>query len=278
MTRLANSFTAGNRPGDQGTGAARSLIPLMSWLAALAAAIAILILMGRSGLQTPSVLDPAAWPAWASGRHPLDVAFALLRLVGLAGAWYLLGVTTIGMVARLLCWGRLVRVADVLTVPWVRGLLQGALGLGLATAAVTGATIGSSVGDRGAEVALEMQVRGIAVADIEQATDPATMEQQPPPAIAPDVPAVAPDVPDVPAESAPADQPGAYEVQPGDHFWSIAERALADSWGRAPSDDEIVPYWQQLIEINRGDLVDPGNPDLILPGQTFTVPAPPALS
>jgi nucleoid-associated protein YgaU len=49
---------------------------------------------------------------------------------------------------------------------------------------------------------------------------------------------------------------------------------LASAWGRPPSDAEIVPYWRQLIEVNRAVLADRDNPDLIFPGQLFTVPAP----
>jgi nucleoid-associated protein YgaU/DNA-binding SARP family transcriptional activator len=58
----------------------------------------------------------------------------------------------------------------------------------------------------------------------------------------------------------------------GDNFWSIAERALAGPWGRAPSDGEIAPYWRQLIELNRPRLAPPGDPDLIYPGQRFLTP------
>jgi nucleoid-associated protein YgaU len=63
-------------------------------------------------------------------------------------------------------------------------------------------------------------------------------------------------------------------VRPGECFWSIAERVLTDNWGRAPTDAEIVPYWRRLIDANRLELVQPDNPDLILPGQVFAVPAP----
>lgn len=44
-------------------------------------------------------------------------------------------------------------------------------------------------------------------------------------------------------------------VEPGDHFWAIAEDTLTETWGRAPSDDEIVPYWHQLIDENRDRLL-----------------------
>jgi len=67
------------------------------------------------------------------------------------------------------------------------------------------------------------------------------------------------------------------EVRPGDSFWSLAEEHLEDVWGRRNlTDAEIVPYWKTLIDANRAELTDPGNPDLLLPGQRLTVPeAPP---
>lgn len=297
--------------------AGRRLVPLLAWVAILGAAIGLLLLMGRGGLSTPSVLAPSVWPAWATGRDPLEIAFAVLRLVGLAAAWYLVGVTTIGVVARLFRWSRLVDAADILTVPSVRRLLQAALGLGLATAAVTGTTMGQMVAPEspGAVVA----VRGsadpgeiIPIAVIgpgategmrpvspplstqvppsvaAQALPPLPTQVVPPPAVTAQAqapPAVSAQVPQpvsapaVPAQAQAQAQVsegrGTYVVQHGDHLWGIAEEALAKAWGHPPTDAQVVPYWQHLIEANRATLVDPGNPDLILPGQTFTVPPPP---
>jgi nucleoid-associated protein YgaU len=65
-------------------------------------------------------------------------------------------------------------------------------------------------------------------------------------------------------------------VRPGDNFWTIAARVLKRSWGRRPTDAEVDGYWVRLIELNRSQLADPHNPDLILPGQLFFVPPVPA--
>jgi nucleoid-associated protein YgaU len=325
-------------------GTVRRLLPLLAWMAALGVAIGLLLLMGKQGLSTPSILEPSAWPTWAAERDdPLEVAFALLRLVGLAAAWYLLGVTTIGVVARLLRWGRLVNAADVLTVPWVRHLLQAALGLGLATAAVTGTTMGQTVpvAAAGTVVAVQEPVSQesaslgtiIPVAatrpdatEVLRVVPPATSPQAPaapsvqapaapsvqapaarpvqaPPAVSAQAsqpastpkpsPPPAPSVQERAAPSAQASQPasapevvkklkasvqdqrGTYVVRHGDHLWGIAEKALEQAWGHSPADEQIAPYWQQLIEANRAEFVDPGNPDLILPGQALVLPPPP---
>jgi hypothetical protein len=61
-------------------------------------------------------------------------------------------------------------------------------------------------------------------------------------------------------------------VVEGDHFWGLAERELADAWGRQPTADEITPYWQQMVEANRERLLPPGDPDLIHPGQVLVTP------
>ena len=72
------------------------------------------------------------------------------------------------------------------------------------------------------------------------------------------------------------DQSATWDVAEGDHFWSIAEATLTESWERTPSDDEIVPFWQQLVEANTDRLLPPEDPDLIYPEQEFVVPASPA--
>ncbi len=60
-------------------------------------------------------------------------------------------------------------------------------------------------------------------------------------------------------------------VEGGDHFWSIAEEALTDAWGRSPTDAEIAPYWVELVAANKERLLPPKDPNLIYPDQTFIV-------
>ena len=116
------------------------------WCVALAGGTALVHALGSGALAAPPV-DPAAWAPWLDGRDPLVATMALLRLLVLAVCWYLVGVTSVGLVARLLRAGRLLRIADALTLPPVRRLLQQTLGVALATAMVTSVT-----GPRGGEV------------------------------------------------------------------------------------------------------------------------------
>lgn len=78
-----------------------------------------------------------------------------------------------------------------------------------------------------------------------------------------------------PAPSGPPVDADTWTVQPGDHFWSIAERVLADRWQRPPTLAEIDGYWRVLIAGNRTRLADRDNPDLLFPGQILTLPAVP---
>jgi hypothetical protein len=63
-----------------------------------------------------------------------------------------------------------------------------------------------------------------------------------------------------------------WTVARGDHLWHIAAATLAARRGRLPTDVETAGYWQRLIDQNRSTLVDPENPDLILPGQVIALP------
>ena len=63
----------------------------------------------------------------------------------------------------------------------------------------------------------------------------------------------------------------AYTVQRGDHLWSITAGYLAAHLGRTATAEEIVPLWNQVIEMNR-DLIDSGDPNLIFPGERIVLP------
>lgn len=69
-----------------------------------------------------------------------------------------------------------------------------------------------------------------------------------------------------------------WTVKSGESFWVIATETLADEWGVSDlTDTEIVSYWEPLIAANQDRLVDPGNPDLLLPDQELLLPPIPAM-
>ena len=121
---------------------------LVVWCVGLVAGTALFHGLGAGVLVSPP-LEPAAWGGWVTEQGPEVATVAVLRLVVLGLCWYLVGVTTIGVVVRLLRAAALIRVVDALTVPWVRRLLQQGLGAALATAMVAsaaGAAPASQVG------------------------------------------------------------------------------------------------------------------------------------
>jgi hypothetical protein len=241
----------------------RRFAPIVAWVVGLVALLAVMAALGHGALAPPDLRHPASWGEWASGRTAAEAAVAVLRLVVLALAAYLLVVTVLAVALRLGRAGRLVTVADVFTLPFVRSLVQAGLGIGLAGAAV--AAVGSVAldhpGPRGAPTAADAAlVSSVSSSD-------AVMQRLPADG--------APPVMQKLEAEAPAAEAATWTVGAGEHFWSIATHVLADAWGRPPADHELTSYWEQLIEANRSRLADPGNPDLLFPGQQLAVPAPP---
>ncbi len=314
--------------------AAGGALPLVGWTLALVAGVVLLHSVGGA-LAPPPLGGPGQLARWLDQREPAEAAMAVVRLVALGMAWYLLAVTVAGTVARLAGVRTLVRAVDIVTVPAVRRLVTGALGVSMAAAIFTGAG-GAAVADErsGAPAASTTEtmrrlpdaeedgtdpsplVAGPAETPVQQtaAASPPTMRRLPaaaaeddspvapppstPPTSAPAVTAStattataappsagapAPALPGpAPANQAPAPDTASaasaartWRVEPGDHFWSVAERVLAEVWHHSPTDAEVEPYWRELVDANRSVLRDADNPDLLFPGQVITVPAPP---
>ena len=270
----------------------RRLVPLLVWLSALATGLVVFHALGQEGMAPPPLTDPGVWGDWLAAREPAVAAAALLRLVVLALAWYLVGATAVGIVARLVRVAGLIRLADAMTLPMVRRLLQGALGVSLATAMVGASTApvprdldaprlvlaAEQTSTERADDALSMRLVDpgdeeagddahggpISMRLVEQEVE---MEQQVEVEVEQEVEVEV----DHDVEVADA-RDGAHRVEAGESLWSIARDALADRWGRAPSDAEVHDYWQELIERNRAGLADPDNPDLIFPGDEIALP------
>lgn len=260
----------------------RRWVPLVVWLSALSTGLAAFHALGQGVMAPPPLTDPGAWGDWLAAREPAVAAVALLRLVVVVLAWYLVGATTVGIVARLVRLAGLVRIADALTLPMVRRLLQGALGVSLAAAMVGASTApvsrdldpprlllaSEAGGDHGGPLSMRLVEPGarrggsdavegsVAMRLAEQDAEAA---RQPPAA----------DAADGPVE--PAGRP-VHRVEAGESLWSIARDALTHRRGRVPTDAEITPYWQDVVEHNRSALADPDNPDLIFPGDEIALP------
>lgn len=92
------------------------------------------------------------------------------------------------------------------------------------------------------------------------------------PTRAPQLPQPTPAVPGV--EPAPVASPvtDSWTVRPGDHLWLIAASTLAAARQRPVSDDEVAPYWELVVRVNRPGLPDPANADLLYAGMRIALP------
>lgn len=288
----------------------RRALPLVGWLAALVGGIVLFHAMAGGAMSPSPVTDPGAWVRWSTDREPVVVVAAVLRLLVLALAWYLVGVTTIGTMARLVRLGGLIRFADALTLPMVRRLLQSALGVGLATAMVGAATTppprqappptltvageatwadtaegvpggtvtfvrvgGAGADDRDGDAEERAGTRSAPVVMrlVEQERTGAGPQ--------PDTVGGTSEI-GLRQVGAMAEGPGpaarehaSHRVTAGESLWSISRGALAEEWEREPTDTEVLAYWRRTIEHNRDRLADPDNPDLLFPGDEIMLPA-----
>src|SRR5688500_14308792 len=108
----------------------RRLLVGALWIVGLVATLLVLNRLGSVHLSTPPPLHRAELQLWLDDRDAVIAAFAIIRLVALGLAWYLLVVTGLGLAARLSHIPALVRVADVATLPAVRKILGAVAGVG----------------------------------------------------------------------------------------------------------------------------------------------------
>lgn len=264
------------------------------WVLAAAAGLIALLRLGGGGLGPPPLLHPSRLTHWAENRDAATMAFALLRLVAIVAAGYLLAATLLGLLARATRIPALVAATDMATLPLVRRLLAALVGAGLtATIGVNSLALhGTGPGPSPARVETragpgdgspahrrsdpisrtpaepshgQSSRRSVVITRLPDEAPPtpgdgtATMEVTGPPSRVDPVPATP--------------TPAAWTVGPGDNFWLAAESTLARAWDRPPTESETTDYWRSLVEHNRNRLAVPENADLIYPGQVFERPA-----
>ena len=239
---------------------------------------AALWLLGRGSLSTPPVDSWTQLQRWLGDRSTAEAAIAALRATGAVTACYLGAVTGLALVARIASLERLDQVARSLIPRSVRPFIGLAVGASVATAAASMTVPRDATPTHVATVTLEAPTDATATMYIVSESSPPTTVASlttPSTTIVTTMsvpPAVAPPQIVTPAAPAPTMAPHTWTIERGDHLWAVARETLADTWHRSPTDTEIVPYWHDLIEMNRGRLVDPANPDYVLAGQTFVLP------
>jgi hypothetical protein len=277
---------------------------LVVWAAVLVVGLRALHALGGGGLAVP-LGSVDAFADWLDHTPPAVMTMALVRTAGLAAGWYLAACTAVAVLARGLGWARPTALVARVSPAFVRRIVSGGGGLGLAAGALLGSTPLVALDGATPAAAAEAPSPPGSTATMTRLdasgpsapgtrsrspdVDPATATMRRLPAEAPPVtPATstttAPPVtstmsttqapkPPQPATGA-IDRDAIWIVGPGDSFWSIAVEQLTTAQRPDPDERDVTRYWRRLIDANRTGLIDPANPDLLVPGQRLVLPDP----
>ena len=227
--------------------------------------------VAASRLPFPS-FDAESMQGWLSTTDPGVVPITALRAVAIALCWYLIVITVAQLLVGLAGWRS--KVLDRLT----PAVLRQALGVTLAVASVSATVPTWSSPALAQSPEPSPPVTMVRLSDDLQppverppaTTDPASTG--PANAESPDDRIVLTRIGPAAEQTHEAVFATTWQVTEGEHFWQIAHDTLEDRLDRAPSIPEVDDYWRSLIERNRHRLVDPTNPDLMLPGQVLDLP------
>ncbi len=254
-------------------------ITLAVWCALLAVVLWTLNVLGQGPLEAPPA-SPRAWDGWITRTGPETAVVALIRLGAQILVTYLVVVTVAGAVARRGRNHHAARILDRVSPRLVQRILAGATGLSISAAGLAVAvapTLAPRNHERTATAAEPAEIASLKrVRHLSQPFDPITSGDVETASIAVLEIGFAPIAADTGEKATrPVIEPGhlvdLWRVEAGDSFWSIAHDHLSDMLG-TPEASTVTSYWWSLIDANRAVLVDPTNPDLIYPGQVFSLP------
>lgn len=195
---------------------------------------------------------------WADERSMVEVVMGFLRLGGHLICGYLLVVSVAALIARLTRWRWLARLTGLLTPSRLRPLVGVVAGASVAVGAATSMIAHDT--DRPTVATMYAEEPEVPVAEFRAVL---TATPSAPTATVIDTTIIDAEI---------IDLRDTWVIRPGDNLWVVAEETLQDAWGRRPTDEEILPYWRQLIELNRDVLVDRDAPDFVYSGQVFHLP------
>lgn len=257
--------------------------PAVARLGLLVATAVGLRLADRGTLRRPP-LGVEEVAGWVGESDPGQAAMVVVRTGAECATWYLLVVALLAVLGDR---GGASAVLTRITSSGTRRLVAGILGTSMVTAAAVPAAGAESPPTDGPGVATMVPIDNHLPASAEDGDEGSAGDARgengsawmTPVDQLPDLPAepAAPDgdLPsaesiDLEAPAAPAAPASTWTVDAGESLWSIARDTVA------PTGDEVTAevdgYWRALIELNRDRLVDPDDPDLILPGQVFELP------
>jgi hypothetical protein len=280
----------------------RGLSPLIVGTVVLVGASALLWAAGAA-IPGPGTLDAPGLARWVE-RDPVVVAFAAVRLVGLALAGWVASSTVVALVVhttRLRRRATLRRAVDRLCLPAVRRVVHGAVGASLSVVVLTQGVTGAAAvpttvpppsasvpvaGSGSHEVAVLVALPATA-AGAERSPEPAAPDPGPSPttsfpppqvlerallvALDPAPPQPPPPVVPVGAEPSAA-AVDTWTVVRGEHLWHVSEATLERRLGAPADDAAVAAYLGRLIEANRDRLAVPDDPDLVFAGQELLLP------
>ena len=224
---------------------------------------------------------------WLDTTPPTEALLSAVRVLGLGCGWWILLSTSFYVTARLRRATGALRIATPVTLPFIRTLSARVLA---GTVAVT--TLANGV------PAVASTDRPPTTPQLHAYPVPVTPSPSHPASSIPQTPGTAPFLfplpslhagpgPNLPAEvgdealgdvthphlsSGRRITPGDhYRIVAGDHLWSVARRALAQSMGQPPTAGQITTYWVDLIEANR-QTIRSADPNLIYPGERILLP------
>ena len=249
--------------------------------ARLAGLILVLVVSLVLVSSIPTVALPglgAPTEDWFREIDPAEGLLAVLRILVLTGLAYLLAATLLLLASTAIRSSAVNRLAVRCTGPALQRFLRTSVGVGIGTmtslhSLAAGAAPPPSEESPEPVPAASAEPTAEETTTLTRLDDPNPVAPVEPGSEATDPPPPLEAEPDVttPAEAEPADPTDWWTVAPGDHLWHIAEETLADH-GAAPSPDEVAAYWRTLCETNHSRLIDPDNPDLIMPGQQIALP------
>jgi hypothetical protein len=235
----------------------RRLSRLLGLAALVTTEIAVLVVLLRLGERAPFTIPFDHLDDWARATEPADAVAALVRVLALGAAGWLLLTTLLYVAARTASVPGALRAVEWATLPAIRRVVD---------RAVVIVAMGAFVTPAGAAT---VDVRdGHSGSATSTSTTRAPAAPAAPATVAPV--AVAPRAPAPPSTAATS-----VVVSPGDNLWTIAAAQLAATSNRprtALSDAEIARYWVAVCDANRARLRS-RDLNLIHPGETILLPA-----
>ena len=234
--------------------------------------VAAIPLLRGSGDGAPAGIDWSHLGRWATDTAPEDAVVAVVRLLGLGLAAWLLASTVLYLLARLTRVPALVRGASWATMPAVRRIVDAAVAASVLGGAVLGPHPAGAQVPAPPPVVVELNTTTTSAPSHRYIPVPAGDRIAPVPTTARSAPTttITTVLPAPTAATKPEPAGHVHTVVSGDNLWTIAAAELSRQTGHAAEAD-IRDYWLQIIESNRSRLLS-GNPDLIYPGESILCP------